>query len=189
MVRGLGGIKPRAEHLFAGRPVAGAQLVGLQRVEDAQRLRRVAADVEAVDGDVLDDVVRIDDERGAEGDMLVAVEDAERLGQLRAIVRDPGEIGIGELLVGAAPGEVDVGGVGRGADQDGVAVREILRELAIAGDLGRADEGEVLRPEEQDLPLAVGLGEVDRLPAGSASTPCWTGRVSSGSVSPTVSMC
>ena len=96
----------------------------------------------------------------------LAVEDAERFGELRAIVGDPREVGIGELLVRRAPGEVDVGGVGRGADQHRVAVGEILRELAIADDLGRADEGEILRPVEQDLPLAVGLGEVDRLACG-----------------------
>ena len=38
-----------------------------------------------------------------------------------------------------------------------------LLQLAIADDLGRADEGEVLRPVEEDLPLAVGLAEIDRL--------------------------
>ena len=39
-----------------------------------------------------------------------------------------------------------------------VAVGELAVELAEGGDLGRADEGEVLGPEEDDLPLAlVGL--------------------------------
>ena len=45
----------------------------------------------------------------------------------------------------------------------GIAVAEIGQQLAIADDLGRADEGEVLGPEEDDLPLAVGLAEVERL--------------------------
>ena len=77
-----------------------------------------------------------------------------------------GKSAVGELLVRLAPGEVDVGGVGRGADQHGVAVGEIALQLAIADDLGRADEGEILGPEEQDLPLAIGLGKVDRLAGG-----------------------
>ncbi len=35
-----------------------------------------------------------------------------------------------------------------------IARFEFLVELAERGDLGRADEGEVLRPEEHDLPLS-----------------------------------
>jgi hypothetical protein len=40
-----------------------------------------------------------------------------------------------------------------------------LLSLPKAGDLGRADEGEVLRPEEHDLPLA-GVGLVVDLREG-----------------------
>ncbi len=54
-------------------------------------------------------------------------------------------------------------GVGRGADQDRIAIGEVALQLAIADDFRRADEGEILRPIEQDLPLAVGLAKVDRL--------------------------
>src|SRR5207247_949859 len=46
----------------ADSPVAGAQLVGLQAVEDAQHFVRVAADVQVVDAHVLDRVVGVDDE-------------------------------------------------------------------------------------------------------------------------------
>ena len=42
-----------------------------------------------------------------------------------------------------------------------------LVQLAEPGDLGRADEGEVLRPEEDDLPLA-GIGGVEDLGEGLA---------------------
>src|SRR4051812_26870105 len=75
------------QHFLAFLPVAGAQLVGLKRVEDAQSLLRVAADVEAVHRNVLDDVVRIDDERRAIGDSGVRGDDSERAGQLLLIVR------------------------------------------------------------------------------------------------------
>jgi hypothetical protein len=50
-----------------------------------------------------------------------------------------------------APGEVDEFGVDAGAEELGVAVEELLVELAEGGDFGGADEGEVLGPEE-DLP-------------------------------------
>src|SRR6266702_634808 len=40
------------QRVLAGLPVARAQLVGLQRVEDAQHLLRVAADREVVDAGV-----------------------------------------------------------------------------------------------------------------------------------------
>jgi hypothetical protein len=53
-----------------------------------------------------------------------------------------------------APGEVDELGVDAGAEELRVAVEELLVQLAEGGNLGGADEGEVLGPEEDDLPLA-----------------------------------
>ena len=48
--------------------------------------------------------------------------------------------------------------VGRDAVDHRVAIGEVAVQLAEGDDLGRADEGEILRPEEYDLPLAgVGL--------------------------------
>src|SRR4051812_44924992 len=65
-----------------------------------------------------------------------------------------------------APGEMDELAVGRDAVHHRVALVELLVELAEGRDLGRADEGEVLRPEEHHLPFAlVGL-VVDRLEGG-----------------------
>ena len=69
-VRQKGGLSRRAQHLFTLRPIARAKLVRLERVEDPQRLLRVAAHVQAVDRHVLDDVVGIDDEGCAERDAL-----------------------------------------------------------------------------------------------------------------------
>ena len=53
------------------------------------------------------------------------------------------------------PGQMHELAVGRHAIDDRVAVGEIAGELAEARDLGGADEGEVLRPEEHDLPFAL----------------------------------
>src|SRR5262249_9784291 len=44
-----------------------------------------------------------------------------------------------------------------------IARLEFLVELAERGDLGRADEGEVLRPEKEHLPLAGEAAVVERL--------------------------
>src|SRR5688500_10990632 len=62
IVIGSGGL----QRVLALLPVAGAELVGLQRVEHAQDLLRVAADVQAVDRDELDDTVRVDQEGRAQ---------------------------------------------------------------------------------------------------------------------------
>ena len=71
-----------------------------------------------------------------------------------------------------------------------VAVIEVLVLLAELGDLGRADEGEVLRPGKQDQPLALvgvlGDGPVNSLPF-SRLTVAFSLKL--GSLSPTVSMC
>src|SRR6185312_15228127 len=53
------------------------------------------------------------------------------------------------------PGQVDELAVGGDAIDHGVAIGEVALELAEAGDLGRTDEGEVLGPEEHQLPLAL----------------------------------
>ncbi|MCY1187974.1 hypothetical protein D9M73_290200 [compost metagenome] len=63
----------------------------------------------------------------------------------------------------AAPGKVDELAVGGGADQQGVAVVELLQQVTEGLDLGRADEGEILGPEEQHLPLAEKAVLVDSL--------------------------
>ena len=53
------------------------------------------------------------------------------------------------------PGQMHELAVGRDAIDHRVAVGELAIELAEAGDLGGADEGEVLGPEEDDLPFAL----------------------------------
>src|SRR4051812_35762826 len=52
------------------------------------------------------------------------------------------------------PGMVDEFRIGAAAEDLGVAISEFAVHLAEGCDLGRADEGEVLGPEEIQLPLA-----------------------------------
>ena len=74
--------------------------------------------------------------------------------ELALDVRQHRERQVAQVLVALAPGEVHELRVGADAVELRVAVAELLVELAEGRDLGRADEGEVLRPEEEDLPLA-----------------------------------
>lgn len=102
---------------------------------------------------VLDRVVGVDDEG-------VAIGDAVRRAHAEAV--NQRALGVGELPdrqlvqvpVIAPPGELAELVVGRAAQHHGVAVLEVLRQAGEFGDLSRADEGEVLRIEEDDLPLA-----------------------------------
>ena len=59
-----------------------------------------------------------------------------------------------EVLVVLAPREVHELAVDRGAEHLRVAIRELAVLAAELRDLGRADEREVLRPEEHHEPLA-----------------------------------
>src|SRR2546429_5747210 len=68
----------RLQGLFALLPVAGAQLVGLQRIEHAEHLLGAAADVEVGDVDEADDPLRIHDEGRALRHAGLGVEDADR---------------------------------------------------------------------------------------------------------------
>src|SRR4051794_20280888 len=69
----------RAERRLALVPVARAQLVGLQRIEHAQHLGRVATDGQIVDRREPDHALGIDDEGRTQRDALPLVEHAERL--------------------------------------------------------------------------------------------------------------
>src|SRR5579863_8997522 len=145
----------RLKRLFALLPVAGAELVGLQRVEDAQHLLWIAADAEVVHRGEADDALGIDDEGRPERYALVLVEDAERGRELALDVGEPREGDLAEILAALAPRDMDELAVDRQTEKLRVAVAEVAVEGVEADDLGRADEGEVLRPGENDQPLAV----------------------------------
>jgi hypothetical protein len=112
---------------------------------------------------VLHDVVRVDHEGGAQRDTLGLVKHAQLTGELAAVVGELPDRQLVQVGMVAAPGQFDEFVVGRTAQHHGVAVVEITRQRGELGDLGRADEGEVLRIEEDDLPLAVEAVLGDRL--------------------------
>src|SRR5262245_8486087 len=132
--------RPPSQRVAADRAVARAQLVGLQAVEDAQHLVRIAANVQVVHRHVLDHVVRVDDEGRAQRDAGLRIAHAELVDQ-RAL--DVGKAPVRELvqvLVLAAPAELGELVVGRAAEQHGVALVELTRQLVEADDLGGTDE-------------------------------------------------
>ncbi len=147
-----------ARHLQRGLallPVAGAELVGLQRVEHAQHLGHVAADRQVVDARPADDALGIDDEGRAERHAVLLVEDAEGLRRARAWCRRAsGREGClrSSWSLRQARWTKCVSVLAPST----CASRSAKSRVAAAelGDLGGADEGEVHRPEEEDLPLA-----------------------------------
>ncbi len=68
----------------------------------------------------------------------------------------------------APPGQLHELLVGRAAEDNRVAVGKFLVETAEFGKLGRANEGEVLWIEKDDLPLARKAGLGDLLEGGLA---------------------
>src|SRR5260221_6670204 len=74
----LGGL----QDVVALLPVAGAELVGLQRIEHAQHFLRIAADREVAHRHEADDALGVDDEGRAQTDALGLVENAEPLREL-----------------------------------------------------------------------------------------------------------
>ena len=92
------------------------------------------------------------DDEGCAVCNAVLVQDAQCAGQLTLEVgcHDDGQVH--ELLVGTAPCVVGVLVVDGNTDNLAVAGLELVSELAECCDFGGADEGEVLRPEEDDAP-------------------------------------
>src|SRR5215472_13364598 len=144
----------RLQGLFALLPVAGAELIRLQRIEHSQHVLGAAADGEVGHVDEADHTLGVDDVGGALGHAGLRVEDSECARELALDIREHRERQILQLLPVAPPGEMYVLAVDADAEQLRVAGAELLVELAEGGDLGGADEGEILGPEEHHLPLA-----------------------------------
>src|SRR6516162_9987420 len=147
-------ISGRLQGLFALLPVAGAKLIGLQGIEHPQHFLGAAPDAEIRDIHEADHALRIDDEGSALRHARLGIENPKRAGELALDVRKHREGQRAQLLFLAAPGQVHVLAVGADTEQLRIACTELLLEPAESRDLGRADEGEILGPEEHDLPLA-----------------------------------
>jgi len=145
---------PGMNHVTADGAVARAELIGLQAVEHPERVLRVAADIEVVDVDVLDHVVGIDHEGRTVGNALFRIANAEAIDQRAIGIGELPDAQLLEVLMVAAPGQLRELIVGGAAEHDRVAILEIAVQVGESDDLRRADEGEVLRIEEDDLPLA-----------------------------------
>lgn len=126
----------------------------MQTVQNTQNFFRVTADVQVVHRNVLDRVVRIDDERGAQCDASFLVAHAELVDQFALDVAERVVVQLVQVLVLTAPCELDEFVVDAAAEQDGVTLFEVLGQLAELDDFRRANEREVLRVEIDDLPLA-----------------------------------
>ena len=138
----------------AHRAVARAQLVGLQAVKNAQDLVRVAAHIQVVDADVLDDVVGVDDEGRAQGHTGRHITHTQHVHQAALAVGKAPVAELVQVFVVTPPAEFAELVVGAATHQHGVTLFELPRQLVEGHDLGRANEGEVLGPEIDDLPLA-----------------------------------
>src|SRR6516165_3775709 len=146
-------ISGRLEGLFALLPVARAQLIGLQRIEDAQHFLRASADIKVGDVHEAHDALRIDDEGGTLRNPGLGIENTQCAGELALDVREHRKGERAQLLLLTPPGEVHVLTVDAHTEQLRIARAELALELAERGNLGGADEGKVLRPEEHHLPL------------------------------------
>ena len=158
----------RLHRLGAGLPVGGtdlAMLVGeLESLDQTERLVDVAADRQVVDRDLPQDALGVDDEQAPKRHPLVLLEHAvgladgvRRVGQKRDI--DVAQAALGSR--GLHPGPVAVERVRGAADDGALDLGELLDAVAEGNDLRRADEGEVLRVEEEDHILALVLLEAD----------------------------
>jgi hypothetical protein len=165
------------DDVVAGDPVdGGGDLVlvaGLERVDDAQDLGRVAAGGGRVGEDGADGLLGVDDEDGAdgEGDALfvdvcgvLVVEHVVGVGDLALLVGDDGELdgAAGDLGDVLDPALVGADGVGREADELDAALGELGLELGDFAELGGADGRVVLGVREEDDPVVADeLVEVD----------------------------
>src|SRR5215831_10533047 len=118
-------ISGRLQGVFTLLPVAGAQLVGLQRIEHPQHFLGAAADIEVRNVDKADHALRIDDERCPLRDPRFRIEDAEAAGELALDVSEHREGKRAQLVLLAAPGEMHELAVDAHTEQLRIACTEL----------------------------------------------------------------
>src|SRR4029077_5569586 len=118
----------RLQGLCALLPVAGTELIGLQRIEHPQDFLGAAADGEVGDVDEADHALRVHDVGGALRDARLRVEDTERRGELALDVREHRQRQLLQLGPLAPPGEVHELTVDAHAEQLRIAGAELALE-------------------------------------------------------------
>lgn len=141
------------ERLATDFAVAWAELIGLQRIENAQRVLGSAANVEVGCVNMLDRIVRVDN-KGVAVCHTIRRANAKTINQRTIRVGKRPDRQLVEILVITTPCELHEFIVGRATKNDGVTVFEVRCKTRKFCDFGRANKGEVLRVEEDDLPLA-----------------------------------
>src|SRR5262249_10901620 len=129
-------------------PVAGAELVGLERIEHAQDFLRVASHRQVGDVCKTDDALGIDDKRRPLRHAFCQIENTELLAQIAPHIGQHGKRKILQIAVVGAPRKVNKFGISASAENLSVALLKLLVEFAEAGDLGRTNKREILGPEE-----------------------------------------
>ena len=113
------------EGLFALLPVAGAEFVGLQRIQNTKNFLRIASDGKIVDGNKADDVLGIDDEGGALSDAFLRIENAQLFAEFALNIGQHRERKVFQIFMVGAPGKVHKLGIGAAAQNLRVAIVEI----------------------------------------------------------------
>ena len=157
---------------FPTLPLPRAQPAHLQPFEHAEDLFRISAHCQAVNHLVLEDPVGVDEEQPAQGDVLPFEIDAVGPAGGAVLVGGQGEVQPSQATL--VRGSVDPPFMGRyriGAHPQHVTtpLAELRDPTADRGQLGRSDEGEVARVEEQQEPAVQVVVQRDLPPPGAKS--------------------
>src|ERR1044072_4901159 len=139
---------------FAFLPVAGAQLVRLQCIQDTYHFFYVTAYVQVVQGYPAYNTLRIYDESSTVSDLFVSFQDTQFFSQGFGSICQHREVQATKVFVVFSPGQVLKFAISRSTDQDSITVTEVLEVLVKFCNFGRAHKSEVLRPPKHYQPFA-----------------------------------
>src|SRR5580700_4722075 len=117
------------QRLFTLLPIAGAKLIGLQRIEHAQHFLRIAAHRKIRHIHEADDAFRIDDEGSTLCHAGLWIEDAKLLREIALYVSQHGEGQVLQVFVIIAPRKVNELGVDAAAKNLRIAILELIVDL------------------------------------------------------------
>src|SRR5690349_16955478 len=115
-----------SQRSFAFLPVAGAQLVGLQRIQYTYHFFHVTAYVQVVQGYPAYNTLGIYDESSAVSDLFVSFQDTQFFSQGFGSIRQHRELQATQVVMVFPPGQVHKFAIGRSANQDSITVRKVL---------------------------------------------------------------
>lgn len=156
------------QRFFAGFPVAGAELVCLQSIQNSKQFVNISPNAQVMNADVSHLASWVDQVNASVSNAFVAVQDVVSGCQFVVDIADHQVLHASQVFVAIAPAFVTVDAIGAGCQKDSFSVFEFTQRFVESNNFSRANERKVEWIEIQANPLSseVRKLQIDELSIG-----------------------